>query len=229
MVLGVSFISSTYEQLLINEYNRALDYRNSLRTTLFTTTGISLGAIITLIAAIFTQVIITFWIYLLIPIVLVILYLIFIQTKLNDRIEKTDNYSNYIQVLLRKSTTQATPDKINQFIPFSFTFRYIKKKDQSLNECLTEFNKANPSDYLEYKEIPRKISIPWPVIGQSILLIIVITVAIVFILYYSFFTPVVGVMEQIIYSIIVSIISGLIGIIFWIIKQRFKKKKVRDK
>jgi len=189
-----------------------MDYRNSLKTTLYTTTGISLGAIITLIAAVFTQAIITFWVYLIIPIILVILvilYLFFIQTKLNDRIEKTDNYSNYIQVLLRKSTTQATPDKINQFIPFSFTFKFIKTKDQSLNECLREFKQANPSDYLEYKEIPRKrSSIPWFVIIQSTVIVIIITIFVVFQIYYSYSRPTLGLIGQLIIAIIIIISIG---------------------
>jgi len=156
-----------------------MDYRNSLRTTLYTTRGISLGAIITLIGAIFTQVILTFWIYIIIPIVLVIVYFLAIQIRIDDRLERTDNYSNYIQVLLRKYTSQANPDEKNQFIPFSFTLNYIKRKDQSLKKCLKEFNKAEPTDYLEYKEIPRRI-IPWDILGQFFLFLLVISGIIIF-------------------------------------------------
>ncbi len=210
-----------------------MDYRNSLKTTLYTTTGISLGAIITLIAAVFTQAIITFWFYLFIPIILVILYLIFFQIKLNYRIEKTDNYGNYIQVLLRKSTTQATPDKINQFIPFSFTFEYIKTKDQSLNECLREFNQANPSDYLEDyledKEIPRKISIPWSVIIQSTVIVIIITITVVFQIYYSYSRPTLGLIEQliIVISIIISIGAYILGRLRSI-KDQLNKRRLKQ-
>lgn len=211
--------------MLINEYNRSMDYRNSLRTTLYTTRGISLGAIITLIGAIFTQAILTFWIYILIPVVLVIIYFLAMQVRINGRLERTENYSNYIQVLLRKYTSQVNPDEKNQFIPFSFTLNYIKRKDQSLIKCLKEFNTAEPTKYLEYKEIPRKrkIFIPRTILGQFSLLLIVVIVSIILIIF-GFISgnlqlPV-TISQGVIIPLIGATVGGMIGILFYFIKKR---------
>ena len=205
-----------------------MDYRNSLRTTLYTTRGISLGAIITLIGAIFTQVILTFWIYIIIPIVLVIVYFLAIQIRIDDRLERTDNYSNYIQVLLRKYTSQANPDEKNQFIPFSFTLNYIKRKDQSLKKCLKEFNTAEPTDYLEYKEIPRKDLIPWAILGQVSLFLVVIIVIIILIIF-AFISGSLQLTEiplqGAIMSFIGAVTSGMIGILYYFIKRRMEIKQ----
>lgn len=205
-----------------------MDYRNSLRTTLYTTRGISLGAIITLIGAIFTQVILTFWIYILIPIVLVITYFLAMQVRINDRLERTENYSNYIQVLLRKYTSQVNPDEKNQFIPFSFTLNYIKRKDQSLIRCLKEFNKAEPTDYLEYKEIPRKIFIPWTIFGQVSLFLIVVIVIIILIIF-AFISGNLQLPETLSQGVIIPLIgatvAGMTGILFHFIKRRMRIKK----
>jgi len=214
--------------MLINEYNRAMDYRNSLRTSLHTTRWLSIGTIITLVAALFTHVIITFWIYLLIIaflLFLVVLYFIIIQVKLNERLEKTDNYSNYIQILLRDVTLEAPADKKNEFIPFSFAIEYIRKNDKSLQDCLDQFNAANPNTYLKYKVPILREPRDWSILIQvSMLVLIAITIPVLFVIF-VITTPQTDMLISIILAIIGAITSGVIGIIFSLINKKKKRKK----
>lgn len=219
--------------MLINEYNRAMDYRNSLRTSLHTTRWLSIGTIITLVAALFTHVIITFWIYLLIIAFLlffVVLYFIIIQVKLNERLEKTDNYSNYIQILLREVTLGTPVDVKNKFIPFSFAIEYIRKNDKSLQDCLDQFNAANPNTYLKYKvpilEEPRN----WAILIQVCLFIIIaITITVLLILFVITAPPTDFwgelIQQGIILPIIGAIMSGVVSAMFFLSKKKLKKKK----
>ena len=207
-----------------------MDYRNSLRTALHTSTGISIGALITLMAAIFTQAITDFWILILIPISFVIIYVIFNQIRLNDRLENTENYCNYVQILLRKFTSQTNPE--NQFIPFSFAIKFIKKKkNQSLDLCLAQFNAAQPNDYLKYKEISedKLVSINWSILIQTVASIGIIIGSIIFIIWTTTLDIEPTTQENIWGSMSVSIISaiaaGIVGILFSIIKKRLKKKR----
>ncbi len=207
-----------------------MDYRNSLRTALHTTIGISLGALITLTAAIFTQAITDFWLLILIPISVVITYVIFFQIRLNDRLENTENYCNYIQILLREFTSQTNPE--NQFIPFSFAIKFIKKrKDQSLESCLAEFNAAQPNDYLKFEEIPRARRISKSIIFQSLLSILMFIISIIVLIWTSTTleiepTPIEGMWGSITLSVIAISAGGIIGILFSYIKKRMKKRPI---
>lgn len=170
--------------MLINEYNRGIDHSNSLRSSLYTSRGISFGAIATLLTAFFTQTIIVFWYYIFLPLIFVVIYLIIVQVKINDQIEKTNYFCNYIQVILKNINVQANSDKL--FVPFSYVFNSIKKSDYSLKECLNQFNNANIEDYLvEHRKIPRKTN--WVIIFQ-ISLIIVISAIVIIILVYMIIT-----------------------------------------
>lgn len=202
-----------------------MDYRNSLRTALHTSTGISVGALITLIAAIFTQAITDFWMVILIPISIVIIYVIIIQFRLNDRLENTENYCNYIQILLRKFTSETNPE--NEFIPFSFAINFIKKrKNQSLDSCLAQFNTAQPNDYLKYKEISedKLVSINWSILIQFAAAIVIITGSVIIIIWTTTLDIEPTNPKSIWASIIGATTSGIVGILFIIIKQRIKKK-----
>lgn len=203
-----------------------MDYRNSLRTALHTSTGISIGALITLTAAILTQAITDFWVLILIPIAFVIIYVIILQIRLNDRLENTENYCNYIQILLRKFTSKTNPE--NLFIPFSFAIKFIKKgKNQSLQSCLEQFNAAVPNDYLEYEEIPRAIPLSRSIIIQSLMSILILAGSIIFLIWSITWVELPSTEEifpSIIIVIIGSLTGGIVGILFKYIKKRSKKR-----
>lgn len=217
--------------MLLNEYNRAMDYRNSLRTSLHTTRWLSIGTIITLVAALFTHVIITFWIYLLIIaflLFLVVLYFIVIQVKLSERLEKTDNYSNYIQILLRDVTLETPADIKNKFIPFSFAIEYIRKNDKSLQDCLDQFNAANPNTYLKYKVPILREPRDWSILIQvGMFILIAITISVLFVIFIVTTPPtdLWGELISIILALIGAIMSGVIGIVFSLTKKKKKKRK----
>lgn len=221
--------------LFVNEYNRAMDFRNGIKSSLNTIRAISIGSIITLITAIFTQIIVYSWIYFLIPTILVsiiIIVFILIQTRLSSRLDKIDNYCKYIQVKLRdlrnsslkSNDIEINDESSNNFIPFSFTFDYIKKRKELLLDSLDRFNKANVEDYLKAKLRKYTLNIPLlQIIGLTLaiiaILITIIAIGPTILGQYQGDTIV-----QIIISLTGAIVGGLVGIIFYIIKQRLRKK-----
>jgi len=186
------------EDLLLNEYNRALDLRNLSKSRIMTFRGLSIGTSFTLVATIFAAPVFAIGIYILIVVIIsgLIISLFFTEYGLVSKLERIENYCNYIQIIIKKfkekeieelekrlesanSIEKSTNDtNKNPFIPLSFIFNYLKKEEKNLAEVKESYNNAKLSTILNKEPIKLKdwIIESFNVIRFIILIIIVITI-----------------------------------------------------
>jgi hypothetical protein len=187
------------EDLLLNEYNRALDLRNLNKSRIMTFRGLSIGTSFTLIATIFTAPVFAIGIYIFVVMFIsgLIISLFFTEYGLVSKLERIENYCNYIQIIIKKfkekeieefekrldnpktmeeSTTYTNK---NPFIPLSYIFNYLRKEEINLAKVKESYKNAELSTILKKEPIKLKdwIMESFNVIRFIILIIIAITIA----------------------------------------------------
>lgn len=160
--------------------------------------GLSIGTSFTLVATIFTAPVFAIGIYILLVVIIsgLIISLFFTEYGLVSKLERIENYCNYIQIIIKKfkkkeieelekrlesanSVEKSTNDtNKNPFIPLSFIFNYLKKEEINLAKVKESYNNAKLSTILNKEPIKLKdwIIESFNVIRFIILIIIVITI-----------------------------------------------------
>ena len=118
------------EELLLNEYNQALDLRNLNKSKIMTFRALSIGTSFTLIGAVLTAQVLAIGIY--ITIVLIVSGLMgslfILEYKLTSKLERIVNYCNYIQLIIKEESSALSKDPDTHYIPLSFAHQYIIMK-----------------------------------------------------------------------------------------------------
>jgi len=145
---------SKIDNLLLNDYNKALDYKTSHMGRIIGFRSIFLGSSFTLLATIFTVSVIEIWVYVLIISLIIglLIGLLAIEYKTGVKIGKIDHYCNYIQVLIRENLLDDPKTKkfkeSQLFLPLSFYISTVKDKDSSIKTRLDEFNQITLDQFI---------------------------------------------------------------------------------
>ncbi len=172
------------EELLLNEYNRALDLRNLSKSRIMTYRALSIGTSFTLIGTVLTAQTLAIGIY--ITIVLFVLGLMislfFLEYKLTSKLERIDNYCNYIQLIIKKENSVLSKDPSTHYIPLSFAHQYINKEEINLKQSKERYNVANLEEILKKPPIQLKV---WIIKSSNILRLIILLIFIIIIVFVS--------------------------------------------
>ncbi|MFW9824510.1 MAG: hypothetical protein ACFFE4_16320 [Candidatus Thorarchaeota archaeon] len=140
---------------MLNEYNKALEYKSSQLSRLIGFRSIFLGSSFTLIATIFSLSIIDLLVYILILSLIIglLIILLVVEYKTDVKVRKLEHYCNYIQVWIRENTLNDPKiKKFNQslsYLPLSFYFSKIRDKNTSIEKSLNEFNKIKLDKFIK--------------------------------------------------------------------------------
>ena len=146
---------SQIDSLLLNEYNKALDYKTSHMGRIIGFRSIFLGSSFTLLATIFTVSVLEIWVYILIIsfIIGLLIGLLAIEYRTDVKVGKIDHYCNYIQVLIRENLLDDPKTKkfkeSQSFLPLSFYISKVKENNFSIETRLDEYNKISLDHFIK--------------------------------------------------------------------------------
>lgn len=154
---------SKIDNLLLNDYNKALDYKTSHMGRIIGFRAIFLGSSFTLLATILTVSVIEILVYILIISLIIglLIGLLAIEYKTDVKIGKIDHYCNYIQVLIRENLLDDPKTKkfkeSQLFLPLSFYISTVKGKDSSIKTRLNEFNQITLDQFINKPVVSESI------------------------------------------------------------------------
>lgn len=172
------------EELLLNEYNRALDLRNLNKSRIMTFRALSLGTSFTLIGTVLTAQALAIGIYIAIVLIVsgLMISLFLLEYKLTSKLERIGNYCDYIQLIIKEESSVLLKGSNTHYIPLSFAHQYINKEEINLKQSIKRYNSTKLEDLLEKKPIQLK---EWIIQSSNILRFIFLIIIIIIIVFVS--------------------------------------------
>jgi hypothetical protein len=114
--------------------------------------GLSIGSSFTLLTTLFTGQILAFSVLFLVFVLLsgLTVSLFFIEFNMLSKLERIENYCNYLQIKIKEQKKDLNKD----FIPLSFAFPYLKRDLKNLKQAKQKYRCARKRFYLKKPPIP---------------------------------------------------------------------------
>ena len=172
------------EELLLNEYNQALDLRNLNKSKIMAFRALSIGTSFTLIGTVLTAQVLAIGIYITIVLIVsgLMISLFWLEYKLTSKLERIGNYCDYIQLIIKEESSVLSKGPNPHYIPLSFAHQYINKEEINLKQSIKRYNSTKLDDLLKKKPLQLK---EWIIQSSNLLRFIFLLIIIIIIVFVS--------------------------------------------